>query len=61
VASKHFIPRASTPAGIQMYAPALKHAPTGFVFEACEEPERPSQQGRLVQEFELVCNQQGSR
>jgi len=42
-------------------APLMQRAPTGFVFEACAGPLLPSRQDRLVQEYEPVCNRQGSR
>ncbi len=34
----------------------LKRAPTGFVFECCEEPSRTNRQKRLVAEYSPVCN-----
>ena len=34
----------------------LARAPTGFVFECCEEPSRTNRQKRLVSEYSPVCN-----
>lgn len=42
-------------------SPLLKRKPTGFVFEACDRSRRPERQGRLVSEYEPVCNRYGSR
>ncbi len=35
--------------------------PTGFVFEVCDRLQRLARQGRLVREYEPVCNRLGSR
>jgi hypothetical protein len=39
-------------------APLMKRQPVGFVFEVCDRTRRVARQGRLVHEYEPVCNRQ---
>jgi hypothetical protein len=41
--------------------PVMKHLPTGFVFEVCDQGGRPARQDRLVFEYEPACNRISSR
>jgi hypothetical protein len=34
----------------------MKHEPTGFVFEVCDQGARPGRQDRLVSEYGPTCN-----
>jgi hypothetical protein len=34
----------------------MKRQPTGFVFEVCDQAQRPSRQSRLVSEYGPACN-----
>jgi hypothetical protein len=36
----------------------MKRAPTGFVFEVCDQARRSARQDRLVLEYEPTCNRQ---
>jgi len=36
--------------------PLMKHQPTGFVFEVCEEARRSARHNRLVTEYGPACN-----
>ncbi len=42
-------------------ASLMKHVPTGFVFELCDQARRPGRQGRLVSEYGPTCNRPLSR
>jgi hypothetical protein len=42
-------------------ASVMNRAPTGFVFEVCDQSERPSRQVRLVSEYSPTCNRRTSR
>jgi|SRR5579862_3487811 hypothetical protein len=45
----------------ETHASVMKHNPTGFVFEVCDQSRRPSRQDRLVFEYGPACNRQASR
>jgi hypothetical protein len=42
-------------------ASLMKRLPTGFVYEVCDQFQRPGRQGRLVSEYEPTCNRPLSR
>jgi len=43
------------------HAPLMKRAPTGFVYEVCDDARRPPRQNRLVIEYGPTCNGPAAR
>ena len=44
----------------ETHAPLLERVPTGFSFELCHSCDRAARQGRLIQEYDPVCNRRSN-